>query len=292
MKPTIVCSVPRLFEKIYAKVKKNLKTGSFFKRKIFEWAVKVGEKYSKAKKENNISAVLQAKHNLASKLVYRKLQEKVGGNLRFFVSGGAALAKEIGQFFDIMGVKILEGYGLTESSPVIAVNLEDKYKFGTVGPPMTKGGVQVKIADDGEILSKGPHIMQGYYKNPQATKEIIDEDGWLHTGDIGFLDEDGYLTITDRKKNIIVTAGGKNIAPALIESLLVSSPLIEQVLVIGDKRKYLSALIVPNMDMIKSYGRRKRIKYENDHQLVERPEIVQYVDKKLKKFTYARERVQ
>lgn len=285
VKPTIVCSVPRLFEKIYAKVMENAKTGSFLKRKIFEWAVKVGEKYSQAKNENKISAGLKVKHNLASKLVYSKIQEKVGGNLRFFVSGGAALAKEIGQFFDIMGVKILEGYGLTESSPVISVNLEDNYKFGTVGPAMTKSGVQVKIANDGEILSRGPHIMKGYYKNPQATKEIIDEEGWLHTGDIGFIDDDGYLTITDRKKNIIVTAGGKNIAPALIESMLATSPLIEQVLIIGDKRKYLSALIVPNLDMIKSYARRKKIKYDDINKLVEQPEIFQYVDRKLKKLT-------
>jgi len=285
VKPTLMCSVPRLFEKIYARVLENAEAGSPIKKKIFFWAVKTGKKYSKALKKGKISAFLKFKHKLASKLVYSKIQEKVGGNLRYFVSGGAPLSKEIGEFFDAVGIKILEGYGLTESSPVISVNLEKKYKFGTVGPALTKGGVEIKIAGDGEILTKGPHVMQGYYKNPEATKKVIDEDGWLHTGDIGFLDEDGYLTITDRKKNIIITAGGENIAPAPIENTLNASPLIEQVLVVGDKRKYLSALIVPNLDFLISYAKEQNISFNNLKELAEKTEIVNHYLKEIERLT-------
>ena len=285
VKPTIMCSVPRLFEKMYGRVLENAEASSSLKKKIFYWAIKIGKKYSEATKRGKISSYLKIRHNLASKLVFSKIQEKVGGNLRYFVSGGAPLSKQIGEFFNAAGIKILEGYGLTESSPVITVNLEEKYKFGTVGPAMSKSGVEVKIADDGEILTKGPHVMQGYYNNPEATKEVIDEDGWLHTGDIGFLDEDGYLTITDRKKNIIITAGGKNIAPALIENLLVSSPLIEQVLIIGDKQKYLSALVVPNLEKLISFAKNQNIGYNNLKELVEKPEIITYVADVIEKQT-------
>ena len=281
VKPTIMCSVPRLFEKMYARILENAESGSSIKKKIFYWALRTGEKFTKQQRKGKVSVWLKLQHNIAHKVVYSKIQEKVGGRLRYFISGGAPLSKEIGEFFHAMGVQILEGYGLTESSPVIAVNEESKMKFGTVGPPMYRGGVEVKIAEDSEILTRGPHIMSGYYKNPEATKEVIDKQGWLHTGDVGFLDEDGYLTITDRKKNILVTCGGKNVAPALLENTLVSSPLIEQVLIIGDKRKFLSALIVPNKDLIEAHAAKHQINFESYKQLLSDSEITQLVGKEI-----------
>ncbi len=283
VKPTIMTSVPRLFEKMYARVLDNARAGGPIKQKIFNWAIKTGEKFVKAKSKGRVGPALQVKYNLAHKLVFSKLHQRVGGRLRFFVSGGAPLPKEIGEFFHYAGIKILEGYGLTESSPVIALNLEDKFKFGTVGPALTKGGVEIKIAEDGEILTRGPHVMKGYYKKPAETREAIDPDGWLHTGDIGYLDEDGYLTITDRKKNILVTSGGKNIPPAPIENLLLTSPLIDQVLVIGDKRKFLSALIVPNFELIQAYAREQNIAFNSNEDLVNNPQIVQYLGKEVER---------
>ncbi len=277
VRPTIMTSVPRFFEKMYTRVLENAAAGGAAKKKIFNWAIKTGEKYVKSREKGKIGAVLKGKHNLATKLVFSKLHERVGGRLRFFVSGGAPLPKEIGEFFHYAGIKILEGYGLTESSPVIAVNLEEKFKFGTVGPALEKGGVEIKIADDGEILTRGPHVMKGYYKKPAETKEAIDKDGWLHTGDIGFLDEDGYLVITDRKKNILVTSGGKNIAPAPIENLMLTSPLIDQILIIGDQQKFLSALIVPNFEALQSYANEQHISFNTNEELVQNPKIHQYV---------------
>ncbi len=277
VKPTIMTSVPRLFEKMYTRVLDNAKAGGAAKQKIFNWAIKTGEKYVSAQQRGKVSGTLKMKHYLAHKLVFSKLHERVGGRLRFFVSGGAPLPKQIGEFFHFAGIKILEGYGLTESSPVIAVNLEEKFKFGTVGPALKKGGVEIKIADDGEILTRGPHVMKGYYKKPAETREAIDEDGWLYTGDIGFLDEDNYLVITDRKKNLIVTSGGKNIAPAPIENLLLTSPLIDQVLVIGDKRKFLSVLIVPNFEALQSYASEQNISFTDNNELIKNLKINQYV---------------
>ncbi len=277
VRPTIMTSVPRLFEKMYARVLENAAAGGAVKKRIFDWAIKTGQKYVEAQAQGKTNGPLRFKYNLATRLVFSKLQERVGGRLRFFISGGAPLPKDIGEFFHYAGIKILEGYGLTESSPVIAVNLEEKFKFGTVGPALKAGGVEVKIADDGEILTRGPHVMKGYYKKPAETREVIDDEGWLHTGDIGFLDPDGYLVITDRKKNIIVTSGGKNIAPAPIENTMLTSPLIEQILVIGDRRKFLSALIVPNFEMLKPYAEEQNIQFKSNEELIQQPQIIQYI---------------
>jgi len=285
VKPTIMTSVPRFFEKMYTRVLENAEAGGAAKKKIFNWAIKTGKKHVEASEKDKVGGALKFKHNLAHKLVFSKLHERVGGNLRFFISGGAPLPREIGEFFHYAGIKILEGYGLTESSPVIAVNLEEKFKFGTVGPVLEKGGVELKIADDGEILTRGPHVMKGYYKKTAETKEVIDEDGWLHTGDIGLLDEDGYLAITDRKKNILVTSGGKNIAPAPIENLLLTSPLIDQILIIGDKRKFLSALIVPNYEALQSYANDQNITFKNNEDLVKDQKIYQYVNNEVERLT-------
>lgn len=253
IRPSVMISVPRLYEKIYARIIENVEMGSGGKRKIFYWAVNVGREYvNRIMKKQPIPLPLRTKYNLANKLVFSKLKERVGGRIRFFVSGGAPLSAEIGEFFAAAGLIIIEGYGLTETSPVISANLLDNFKFGTVGPPLPN--VEVKIAEDGEILTRGPHVMVGYYKKEADTKEAIDEEGWFHTGDIGLLDEDGFLKITDRKKNIIVTSGGKNIAPQPIENALTMTQYIEQAVVIGDKRKFCTAVIVPSLDAVKNWA--------------------------------------
>jgi len=283
VKPTLMTSVPRLFEKIYGRVIENAEAGSPIKKKIFWWAVNTGEKYVNAKFAGGISGGLNFKYKLATKLVFSKLHQRVGGNLRFFVSGGAPLPKEIAEFFYKAGILILEGYGLTETSPVIAVNREEKFKFGSVGPAVPD--VEVKIADDGEVLTRGPHVMKGYYKNPEATAESIDKDGWLHTGDIGILDEEGMLYITDRKKNILVTSGGKNVTPATIENLLVTSPFIEQTMVIGDKRNYLTALIVPSFPALEKFANENGISYSDVKELLTNEKVYAAVDADVQNLT-------
>lgn len=267
VKPTIMTSVPRLFEKIQSNVIKNAESGSGIKRKIFHWAFGVGQDYMQDYFRNKKSnPFLKLRYHLATKLVFSKLQQKLGGNLRFFISGGAPLARETGEFFFKAGILILEGYGLTETSPVIAVNRETNFKFGTVGQALSN--VEVKIAKDYEILTRGPSVMKGYFEDPEATKEVIDAEGWLYTGDLGSLDEDGYLYITDRKKNIIVTSGGKNVTPSVLENQLISSPYIEQVVVIGDKRKFLTALIVPNFEAIQKYAEDMQIQLSTIDELI------------------------
>ncbi len=283
VKPTLMTSVPRLFEKIYARVIENAEAGSPLKKKIFWWAIGVGEKYVEASAKGKVSGGLKFKHNLAHKLVYSKLHERVGGRLRFFVSGGAPLSKEIAEFFYKAGILILEGYGLTETSPVIAVNHEQKFRFGAVGPAIP--GAEVKIADDGEVLTRGPHVMKGYYKKPEATAESIDKDGWLHTGDIGILDEDGFLYITDRKKNILVTSGGKNVTPATIENLLITSPYIEQSMVIGDKRNFLTALIVPKFEALEKVAAEKGVTFSSREELLKNDVIYNVVNESIQKVT-------
>ncbi len=272
VKPTVMTSVPRLYEKIYARILENVEAGSGVKRKIFYWALGVGREYINAVMEKRpISGALAYKRKLAYKLVFIKLAEKVGGRLRFFVSGGAPLAKEIAEFFGAAGLMIYEGYGLTETSPVIAVNKKEDFRFGTVGPVIPN--VEVKIAEDGEILTRGPHIMLGYYKKEEETKESIDEEGWFHTGDIGFIDDRAFLTITDRKKNILVTSGGKNIAPQAIENQLVTCKYIEQAVVIGDQRKYCTAVIVPKFESLTKWAADKNITYQDNHDLIAKQEI-------------------
>ena len=270
--PTVMASVPRLYEKIYAKVLANVEDGPGLKRKIFYWAIGVGKKYITAiMNKKPISGGLKFKRNLAFKLVFSKLADRVGGNMRFFASGGAPLSKEIAEFFGSAGLMILEGYGLTETSPIISVNEVDRFRYGTVGHPLNN--VEVKIAEDGEILTRGPHVMVGYFKKEELTKEVLDNEGWFYTGDIGHIDDDGFLVITDRKKNIIVTAGGKNIAPQAIEGSLVLNKYVEQALVIGDKRRFCSAVIVPSFEVVGKWAKEQGLSFENDKQLVSLPEV-------------------
>ncbi|QEQ56975.1 AMP-dependent synthetase/ligase [Chlorobium phaeovibrioides] len=279
-KPTIIFTVPRLFDRIRANMQKQIATESQLKQRIFSFALSTGEQYNRQMAlKGSVSLALKAAHALSRKLVYKKILAKFGGRLRYFVSGGAALPKETGEYFSSLGITILEGYGLTETSPITNVNRPEKVKFGTVGP--TVRNVEIRIAGDGEILFKGPNIMKGYWKDVEATAEVI-KDGWFHTGDIGRLDDDGYLTITDRKKHIIVTSGGKNIAPLPIEHLIAESPFVEQVIVIGEKRPFLIALIIPDFEKLREFAVTAGIGDATEKELLENKAVSQIYEKLLR----------
>jgi len=235
VRPTVVTGVPRFYEKMHERIQAAVRSASPLRRAIFHWAIRVGKGKS-------------LQHRLADRLVFSKLRDRLGGRIRFCVSGGAPLSKSIAEFFYAAGILILEGYGLTETSPVITCNRLDHFRLGTVGLPLP--GVEVRIAEDGEILTRGPHVMRGYFQNPAATAEVIDAQGWFHTGDVGVLDPDGFLTITDRKKDLLKTSGGKMVAPQNLEAALKADAAIADCVVIGDRRKYLTALIVPNPEKV------------------------------------------
>ena len=279
VRPTIVLSVPRLYEKMYARVLENALAGGAVKSRIFFWARGVAEKWADVTLAGGTPGGLLAfKYRIAQKLVFSKVQARTGGRLRYFVSGGAPLAAEINKFFYAAGLVILEGYGLTETSPVLAVNTPDAFRIGTVGKPVP--GCELSIASDGEILARGPMVMKGYYNKPDATRDAIDAEGWFHTGDIGEL-RDGYLAITDRKKDIIVTAGGKNIAPQPIEGMIKTNKYVSQAVVIGDKRKFPVVLVVPNWDNVEKYAMRKNIIWTDRAQLLAMPTIRAKMDKEV-----------
>jgi long-chain acyl-CoA synthetase len=268
--PTVVCSVPRFYEKTYARVLESVERGSGMKRSLFNWAIKTGHRYVSEKMSGGAGFLTKRRQGLADALVFHKLKARTGGRIRFFVSGGAPLDPDINRFFHAAGIPILEGYGLTETAPVIAVNTFEDLKFGTVGKPLPN--VEVEIAEDGEILVRGDNVMLGYYKKPEETNEAI-VDGWFHTGDVGHLDGDGFLVITDRKKDVIVTAGGKNIAPQAIENRLKSSKFIDEAIVIGNKRRFLSALIVPNFDNLEQYALSKHVPHSTHEELTGHPKV-------------------
>ncbi len=280
VRPHYCMSVPRLFEKMYARVLENAVSGGAIKHRIFRWAVSVADVWADEKLAGREPGGLLAwKYGIAQKLVFSKLLARTGGRLNYFVSGGAPLNPSINKFFFAAGMTILEGYGLTETSPVIAVNAPDAFRIGSVGKPIV--GVEVMIAADGEILTRGPHVMKGYYNRPDATTEAIDADGWFHTGDVGVL-EDGFLRITDRKKDIIVTAGGKNIAPQPIENRIKTSKYVSQAVMIGDKRKFPIVLVVPNWDNLEKWAAIKNIIWTDRKQLLAMPTIQAKMDKEVR----------
>lgn len=283
VRPHFFGAVPRLFEKMRARVLDNVAAAPPARQKIFRWALKVAEQrlpYIVDRKPMPLG--LKLKSAVADKLVFSKIIARLGGRVKYIVSGGAPLSADLAAFFIGAGVEILEGYGLTETSPVIAVNRPDKRRIGTVGPVIP--GVEVKIASDGEILSRGPHIMKGYWNNPEATAAAIDADGWFHTGDIGEIDKDGFLKITDRKKDIIINAYGKNIAPQPIEALLKSSPYVGTPVLIGDRRKYLSALIVPNFEKLEREAAALGVSVHSREELVNDSRVKGLIQAELDRF--------
>ena len=241
VKPTVLPSVPRVYEKVHTAVQASFDEATGIKRRLIDWALRVGRRVSELEQQRKpVPAGLAFQHRLADRLVYSKVKSKLGGRLKLPISGGAPLAKDIAEFFHTIDIAIMEGYGQTECTTASNVNMPTHFRFGTVGPAIP--GIEVRVADDGEILVRGPNVFAGYYKDEDATREVLDDEGWLHTGDIGSID-DGFLTITDRKKDIIVTAQGKNVAPQNIENELKASKYVSQALVIGDRRPYLTALI-------------------------------------------------
>jgi long-chain acyl-CoA synthetase len=276
-RPHFICSVPRVFEKVYAGVLANAQAGSPLKRRIFDWAVGVGRDVSRHQQRGQpVPALLELQRKVAHALVFSKLHARLGGRLQWAVSGGAPLARDIAEFFHAAGILLLEGYGLTETCPALTFNRPDRYKFGSVGQALPS--IELKIAPDGEILARGPNIAtRGYYKQPEATREVFEPDGWFHTGDIGRIDEDGFLFITDRKKDLIVTAGGMNLAPQNIENLLKADPFISQVLVHGDRRPYPVALITLNPDELGKFAREQGVLTTDPAALARHPRVVERV---------------
>ena len=271
LKPTLLPSVPRVFEKAYTRILGQFNEATGAKRKLIDRAMKVGALRGKyVQRGRRVPPVLAAQYALFHKLVFSKIHARFGGNIRLFVSGGAPLSREVGEFFLACGVVICEGYGLTESTTAMCVNHPDDFRLGSVGKVFD--GTQVKIASDGEILVKGDVVFQGYYENEAATKETIDADGWLHTGDIGDFDKEGFLYITDRKKDLIVTAGGKNIAPANIENALKSTQYVSGAFAFGDKKPYVTALITLDPEEMANFAESNGL--ENDmYQLVADPKV-------------------
>ncbi len=277
--PTIMTSVPKLLETIKKKIYHAMRKESASKQKIFNWSVDVGTKYIKATLEGRNPLALRAQYKIADKLVFSKLRERIGGNLNRVISGGAALADDVYEFFMALGIKLQQGYGLTEASPVVAVNRIDNIEIGTIGEPFDS--VEVKIAEDGEILVKGSNVMKGYWNDPVATRETIDENGWLHTGDVGMITERGNLKITDRKKNIFVNSGGKNIAPQPIENVLAQSRFIDHCILIGDMREYVTALITPDFAQLKELAEEFSISYTNETELISNDKIIKHIKKEI-----------
>ena len=269
--PTVMVSVPRLYEKIYAAAFHGLDQGSGLKKKLFHWSIGVGQRYQYALKDKgSAGSGLSLQHKLADKLVLSKVRDVVGGPKNFFSAGGAPLSQTIEEFFFAAGLLVCEGYGLTETSPIVTYNTPKAFKFGTVGKPILE--CEIKIAGNGEILVKSPSVTQGYYNKPEATAEAI-KDGWFHTGDVGEFDDEGFLRITDRIKDLIITSGGKNIAPQKIETVYAKDHFIEQFIAIGDRRKFISALVVPNFEALEAYAGEQDIAYSSREELVENEDV-------------------
>lgn len=279
VRPTCMVSVPRLYEKIYATARHQVSQGSAVKRKLFEWAVGVGSRYAHARKRGErVGAMLAAEHAVADRLVLHKIRDIVGGPKNFFSAGGAALAKEIEEFFFASGLLICQGYGLTETAPVLTCNRPGDFEFGTVGKAIP--GCELRIAPDGEILVRGRNVMRGYYGKPAATAEAF-EDGWFKTGDIGEFDERGFVRITDRKKDLIITSGGKNIAPSRIESVIGQDYYIEQVAAIGDGRHHVAALVVPHFEALEQWAKERGIKFDSFMAMVKDHRVVDFIGQRI-----------
>jgi long-chain acyl-CoA synthetase len=279
VKPTAMVSVPRLYEKICAAVLERIGKASAARRALFRWSMEVGRVYQYRKKEKRpVGLLLALKHRVADALVLSKIRDVVGGEKNFFSAGGAPLSQEVEEFFFAAGLLICQGYGLTETSPMLTCNAPGAFKFGTVGRPIL--GCEIRIAESGEILARGGNVMKGYYKKPNETAAAF-EDGWFKTGDVGAIDEDGFLHITDRIKDLIITSQGKNIAPQHIEAMFGTDPFVEQVAVLGDKRNYVSALVVPSFPALEQHARENGVPFASREELVRRPEIGAFYERRI-----------
>lgn len=276
-RPTVMTLVPRVFEKLAGQVEQAARAGGPTHERVLRWALRVGGKrVDKELDGRSVGPLLALQHRVADRLVFAKLRQRLGGRIRLLVSGGAPLNPETCRFFLAAGLTLLEGYGLTETSPVISFNNVGDIKLGTVGRPLP--GVEIAIADDGEILTRGPHVMKGYHKMAKETEVAITRDGWFRTGDVGKLDDDGRLSITDRKKDIIVTAGGKNIAPQPIESRINANQYVNQVVMVGDRRKFPVLLVVPNFEVLERWARAKNIAFASREELVRDSRVVEFLE--------------
>jgi len=283
VRPTVTAAVPRFFEKIYARLVEQGSKTRGVKKMLFDWAMRVAEmsaQWRADQRHPNFIVTLQRK--LADALVYRKIRMGMGGRLRLVSSGGAPLSKDLAEFFWAVGIPIFQGYGLTETSPIVSSNYPDN-RMGSSGKPIPN--VQVRVAEDGEILVKGPCVMQGYYKNAEATREVLSEDGWFRTGDIGHVDKDNYLFITDRKKDLLKTAAGKFVAPQPIENALKTSPYILNAMVVGDRHKFIVALLVPNAATVAAKAADQGIKFASHAELAAHPWVHALIDSEVKRLT-------
>ncbi len=280
--PSIMANVPRFYEKVKSSIETKAGAAGAVRKAIFDWAVAVGRQKVGASMNGGVGALLRAKSLLADVLVFRKIRAGTGGNVRFFISGGAPLSADVGRFFLAAGLPILEGYGLTETSPVISVNPPERPKPGTVGKHLPS--VDVRISEEGEVLTRGPSVMSGYYKMDEETAAVM-EDGWFHTGDIGRVDSDGYLVITDRIKQLLVTSVGKKVAPQPIEKKVESSPFVEQILLIGEKRRFISALVVPDFDQLRLFAKDRKIGVKDPEDLVAHPVVRELFDREIETHT-------
>ncbi|MFO7652200.1 MAG: long-chain fatty acid--CoA ligase [Candidatus Krumholzibacteriia bacterium] len=272
VKPTIVVSVPRLYEKIYGRVLSQASSGPALRKRIFFWARQVGkERLQRELAHRPVGGLLAMQAAVADRLVFSKLRARVGGRLKLFISGGAPLPPKIAAFFHAAGLPIMEGYGLTETSPVLTCNYFGHVRLGSVGQPLPR--TEIRIAPDGEIQARGPQVMRGYYRNEAATREVLDDEGWFSTGDIGHLDDDGYLFITDRKKDVIVTAGGKNVAPQPVEKAFEQDRFVSQAVVVGNQRPYLVVLLVPTFEMLEDWARGQQLPVEDRSALLNHPQV-------------------
>ena len=283
VRPTMFVGVPRLFEKVYAKAKLKAAQESGFKEKIFDWAIDIGKEIAlKKEKGTNISAFLGIKHSIADKLVFSKLRDFFGGRLRFCITGGAALSDKIYLIFNGANIAIMQGYGLTETSPVITSSNPLGVKLGTSG--RTIRNVKIRIAEDGEVEVSGPNIMHGYFNKPEATRDTFSADGWFKTGDIGEIDDEGFLKITDRKKELFKTSGGKYIAPSPIEQMIKSSLFVSQVVLVGNSRKFAAALVVPDFDQLKSYAKNKNWNIKEPKELCGNENVLRLFEQEIDKY--------
>jgi long-chain acyl-CoA synthetase len=281
IRPTLLFSVPRIYENAYGRIRSRVAAAGLLQRALFRAATAVGSRVSRRRRAGApVPWLLRIGHAVARNLVFSKIQASLGGRLRLAISGGAPLAQEIGEFFHALNILILEGYGLTETSTVSHVNRQERYKFGTVGLPLR--GTECRVAADGEILLRGPNVFKGYYRDMQGTRESIDGEGWFHTGDIGEIDGDGFLRITDRKKDLIVTSGGKKVAPQMIENLLKTDPWIQQAMVMGDRQSHLIALLTLNQEQVREWGKREGLQLSSPGEMVAHPRVLAVVKEKIR----------